>query len=159
MRRIRRHLGMNERLDKVRAWLEEFERCVNRVDYAGSAKLFYEGATVYGLYSDAKWISEINQKEWTREWPCIQNFAWTYGSRTSIWSEDQTQATAFLTFVSTGYDTYGKEFSRPGRATVLLLHRDGLLLCFHMHMSVEHGIQQDSFLCSRRSISVPKTGS
>lgn len=138
-----------EILDKARDWLEKYEYCVRHKDYQGAKSLFFPCGTYYGMYvSMGAYQDQITEKEWKREWPCIQNFCWSYSDRIVVESKDKTQYTVFLPFTSTGYTVYGNSFDRNGRATILLINNSDSLVCMHMHISVNPGVQHESFLCS-----------
>ncbi len=135
-------------LARIAAWFERLAECVRDIDFAGARPLFAEDMIAFGTFSD--FIIErdaVEAAQWRNVWPFIAGFRWRPGSIRGIVSPDRLAATGMAVWDSSGFDQDGKEFERPGRATVALARRriGEDWVAQHTHFSLFRGVPGQSF--------------
>jgi len=133
---------------RIAAWFERLAECVRDIDFAGARPLFAEDMIAFGTFSD--FIIErdaVEAAQWRNVWPFIAGFRWRPGSIRGIVSPDRLAATGMAVWDSSGFDQDGKEFERPGRATVALARRriGEDWVAQHTHFSLFRGVPGQSF--------------
>ena len=117
------------------SWLRKFEAACRGKDFDTGRLMFAQDAVAFGTWAMAvHGLENIEREQWRNVWPRIRGFAFepkpvvrTNGD--SAWIAVGWQSEA------TGPD--GKPFTRPGRATFILAHRDGRWQCVHSHVSLQ----------------------
>jgi len=132
----------------IAAWFERLAECVRDIDFAGARPLFAEDMIAFGTFSD--FIIErdaVEAAQWRNVWPFIAGFRWRPGSIRGIVSPDRLAATGMAVWDSSGFHQDGKEFERPGRATVALARRriGEDWVAQHTHFSLFRGVPGQSF--------------
>ncbi len=135
-------------LARIAAWFERLAECVRDIDFAGARPLFAEDMIAFGTFSD--FIIErdaVEAAQWRNVWPFIAGFRWRPGSIRGIVSPDRLAATGMAVWDSSGFHQDGKEFERPGRATVALARRriGEDWVAQHTHFSLFRGVPGQSF--------------
>jgi ketosteroid isomerase-like protein len=135
-------------LARIAVWFERLAEHVRDIDFAGARPLFAEDMVAFGTFSD--FVTErdaVEAAQWRNIWPFIAGFRWRPGSIRGIVSPDRLAATGMAVWDSTGFHQDGREFERPGRATVALArHRIGeAWIAQHTHFSLFRGVPGQSF--------------
>jgi ketosteroid isomerase-like protein len=135
-------------LARIAAWFERLAECVRDIDFAGARPLFAEDMIAFGTFSD--FITErdaVEAAQWRNVWPFIAGFRWRPGSIRGIVSPDRLAATGMAVWDSSGFHQDGREFERPGRATVALARRriGEDWIAQHTHFSLFRGVPGQSF--------------
>jgi ketosteroid isomerase-like protein len=132
----------------LRDWFANWNKLVNALDYTGSRALFHDDVIGFGTHMDTVvGIDALERMQWRSIWSTMDNFVWILNTLKAIVSPDRLQATAVLTWSSTGYHEDGKAFPRHGRATVVLTRKkvSDLWLGSHTHVSLNPGSPQKSY--------------
>ena len=127
------------------AWLDRFAGFVREVDYAAARPLFHPEVLAFGTHRDIipgleAWIAT----QWDNVWPRTTDFRFDLAGSHVLASADGTMAVVVAPWTSTGYDTAGAAFDRPGRATMVFNLLDEEWVCTHSHMSLNRGVPQTS---------------
>jgi ketosteroid isomerase-like protein len=135
-------------LARIANWFERLAEHVRDIDFAGARPLFAEDMIAFGTFSD--FITErdaVEAAQWRNVWPFIAGFRWRPGSIRGIVSPDRLAATGMAVWDSSGFHQDGKEFERPGRATVALARRriGEDWVAQHTHFSLFRGVPGQSF--------------
>jgi ketosteroid isomerase-like protein len=135
-------------LARIAAWFERLAEHVRDIDFAGARPLFAEDMIAFGTFSD--FVTErdaVEAAQWRNVWPFIAGFRWRPGSIRGIVSPDRLAATGMAVWDSTGFHQDGREFERPGRATVALARRriGAAWVAQHTHFSLFRGVPAQSF--------------
>ena len=119
----------------AREWLEALQRCVRAVDYAAARPLFAEDVQAFGTYAAVVSGRDALQREqWQHIWPTIREFTFRLAEMRCVGNETLLGVIAPWDSLGTGAD--GTTSSRPGRATLLLVRRDGRWVAVHSHFSL-----------------------
>ncbi len=135
-------------LARIAAWFERLAEHVRAVDFAGARPLFAADMIAFGTFTDfVDGREAVEAAQWRNVWPFIAGFHWRSGSIRGIVSPDRLAATGMAVWDSTGFDQDGKDFDRPGRATVALARgRPGDdWIARHTHFSLFRGVPGQSF--------------
>ena len=127
--------------DEVVGWFRHLERCVRAVDYDGARPIFAEEAVGFGTYGAMlDGLDALVPGQWMQIWPNIAGFTFDVESlRFGAACPDEGGGSllwAICRWDSVGHDASGATFDRPGRATVILERRDGVLKALHTHFSL-----------------------
>ena len=137
-----------EERDEIRAWLELFGGHVRRREFMQAARLFDSDVLSFSSLRDVVvGLDALVDEQWRMVWPVIEGFRFDMESLHVFGSVDGRMAVVAVTWTSTGFDRGGREFERPGRATIAL-GRDafpGPWLGVHAHFSLNRGVPQQSF--------------
>jgi ketosteroid isomerase-like protein len=135
-------------LARIAAWFESLATHVRAVDFVGARALFAADMIAFGTFSDfVDGRDAVEAAQWRNVWPFITGFRWRPGSVRGIVAPDRLAATGMAVWDSTGFHQDGREFERPGRATVALA-RDRLgadWIARHTHFSLFRGVPGQSF--------------
>jgi ketosteroid isomerase-like protein len=131
---------------EVRDWLDRFAACVREVDYAAARPFWHPDIVIFGTYRDlVKSLSAWSERQWNNVRPRTADFRFDLANTMVMASPDGAMAVAIAPWTSTGFHENGMRFDRPGRATIVLVRQpDGHWLGVHSHMSLAHGVPQDS---------------
>ena len=128
-----------------RQWLETFAGYVREVDYASARPLFHPDVLAFGTHNDV--ISGIDvwiATQWDNVWPKTTDFLFVAEQTSVLASPDSMVAIVIAPWTSTGYQSDGKAFPRPGRATMAFSGNADGWLCMHSHMSLNRGVPRVS---------------
>jgi ketosteroid isomerase-like protein len=131
-------------LEPLHDWFRTWEVCVRAVDFAAARALF--AADVSGFGTHAAFVfgqASLERDQWANVWPKIADFQFNVDQLHGGITRDQ--AWAAVPWSSIGFDATGAEFSRPGRATVILRHDGGRWVGVHTHFSLNPGIPSQTF--------------
>lgn len=120
----------------AREWLLSLQDCVRRVDYEAGRRLFAEDVVAFGSRAGTllHGLDALQAHQWSGVWPVISDFSF---SLDQLDCRGQGEVTLVVVpWASIGYRAEGTSFERPGRATVVLAHRDGAWLAVHTHFSL-----------------------
>ena len=138
--------------DPGAAVAEFFERlgryCASR-DYEAAEALFASDVASFGTkVAVAIGVTPLRREQWEGIWPYIDEFRVELNQLRA--GGDERYAWGMVPWTSAGFDEQGKRFDRPGRATVVMEHREGTWLAVHTHFSLvpgtpnrTHGAQPD----------------
>ncbi len=135
-------------LARIAAWFERLATHVRAVDFAGARPLFAPDMIAFGTFSDfVDGRDAVEAAQWRNVWPFIAGFRWRTNSIRGIVSPDRLAAAGMAVWDSTGFHQDGREFERPGRATVALARRqcDGDWVARHTHFSLFRAVPGQSF--------------
>ena len=119
----------------ARTWLSALERCVRAVDYGAARPLFAPDVLAFGTYAGlVAGRDALEREQWRIIWPTIRGFAFRLQEACCI--GDETMLGVIVPWDSLGVKSDGTTFSRPGRATLLLVMRDGRWVAIHSHFSL-----------------------
>jgi hypothetical protein len=127
--------------DEVVGWFRHLERCVRAVDFDGARPIFADEAVGFGTYGAMlDGLDALVAGQWQNIWPNIEGF--TFDLDTLRFGADHFDdgpsrvVWAICRWDSVGRDASGRTFDRPGRATVILERRSGMLKALHTHFSL-----------------------
>ena len=119
----------------ARAWLSALERCVRALDYASARPLFAPEVQAFGTYAtivDGR--DALEREQWRHIWPAIREFTFRRAEAHCVGND--TMLGVVVPWDSLGVDPDGTTFPRPGRATLVLVRRDGVWVAVHSHFSL-----------------------
>ena len=98
-------------------WLQTFEAACRTKDFDAGRVMFAQDAVAFGTWAMAvHGLDNIEREQWRNVWPRIRGFA--FEPKPVV-------------------RTNGRPFTRTGRATFVLNHRDGRWQCVHSHVSLQ----------------------
>ena len=119
----------------ARTWLAALERCVRAVDYEAARPLFAPDVGAFGTYVEiVKGRDALEREQWRIVWPTIREFAFRLEEVCCV--GDETVLGVVVPWDSLGVKSDGTTFSRPGRATLVLVMRNGRWVAVHSHFSL-----------------------
>lgn len=122
----------------ARTWLSELERCVRAVDYESARPLFAPDVRAFGTYAEIlNGRDALEREQWHVVWPTIREFAFRLEELCCV--GDKTMLGVVVPWDSLGVKSDGTTFPRPGRATLVLVMRDGRWVAAHSHFSLAPG--------------------
>jgi ketosteroid isomerase-like protein len=132
--------------EEVLDWLDRFAACVREVDYAAARPFWHPEVVIFGTYQElVKGLSAWTKRQWDNVWPRTAEFRFDLANTMVMAAPDGAIAVAIAPWTSTGFHENGTPFDRPGRATIVLARQpDRRWLGVHSHMSLAHGVPQDS---------------
>jgi ketosteroid isomerase-like protein len=119
----------------AREFLVEMQTCVQGVDFERARPLFAEDVVAFGTFASVVSGREaLEAQQWRNIWPVIRDFRFRLADMRCL-------GTADALCVVVGWDSLGQRgdgstFDRPGRATLLLVQRDGRYVALHSHFSL-----------------------
>jgi ketosteroid isomerase-like protein len=127
-------------------WLERFAACVRDVDFRSAYPFWHDEIVIFGTYQELVRSRQAwTDTQWSNVWPRTKDFAIDAANTLVLASADGSTAVAVVPWTSTGFHEDGREFPRPGRATIMLQRQpDGRWVGVHSHMSLGRGVPQDS---------------
>lgn len=119
----------------ARTWLSGLERCVRAVDYGSARPLFAPEVRAFGTRASIVIGRDaLEREQWRRVWPTIREFAFRLDESCCV--GDETMLCVVVPWDSLGVNPDGTTFSRPGRATLVLVNREGEWVAIHSHFSL-----------------------
>jgi ketosteroid isomerase-like protein len=133
---------------EIGAWLDEFSDEVANLRFDDAATRFRPDVVSFSSFRDVvTGIDQFVNAQWRSVWPSIVDFRLETDKMHVNVSPDELMAAVACTWTSTGFDTDGTPFDRPGRCTVVL-ERDrpgDAWLGVQGHFSLHRGVPQQSF--------------
>lgn len=121
--------------DRVRDWLLEMQAAVRSVDYVRARPLFAEDVVAFGTFAAVvSGREQLEHEQWRSIWPTIRDFTFRLEQLHCLGSGDA--LCVVVPWDSIGQREDGQTFSRPGRATLLLMSRGERLIATHSHFSL-----------------------
>jgi ketosteroid isomerase-like protein len=137
-------IGVENPAAAVREWFEKLTLYCSRVDYESARQIFSENVASFGTQADAvEGLDLLQRQQWQEIWPRTSGFRVLL--ETVKAGGDEQFAWGMATWTSTGFDKDGREFERPGRATVVLRRVEGRWLAVHTHFSLYRGVNQETY--------------
>jgi ketosteroid isomerase-like protein len=128
---------------EVAAWVAGWSAEVASADIRAGRRRFADDLIAFGTHADiVEGRDSVEQEQWSKVWPAIEDFAFDVGRLRVIASADGLMAVAIVPWSSTGIAPDGTRFDRPGRATVVL-ERAAVgepWLGTHTHFSLARGV-------------------
>ena len=122
----------------ARRWLTALEGCVRAVDYGAARPLFAPDVLAFGTYARVvAGRDALEREQWRAVWPKIREFAFRLEEARCV--GDETMLGVVVPWDSRGVKSDGTTFSRPGRATVVLVMSEGRWVAIHSHFSLAPG--------------------
>ena len=119
----------------ARTWLTALARCVQAVDYESARPLFAPDVRAFGTYAEVVTGRDaLERQQWRVVWPAIREFAFRLDEVCCV--GDETMLGVVVPWNSLGVKSDGTTFSRPGRATLILVMREGRWVAIHSHFSL-----------------------
>lgn len=119
----------------ARTWLTALQRCVRAVDYESARPLFAPDVRAFGTHAEIVTGREaLEHEQWRVVWPTIREFA--FRTEEACYVGDETMLGVVVPWDSLGVKLDGTTFSRPGRATLVLVRREGQWVAIHSHFSL-----------------------
>lgn len=137
--------GHVEQVRIAREWLRDFESRVRAQDFEGGRALFEPSVLGYGSrLAQAEGLDPLVRDQWKRVWPNIEGYRFDV-ERLRVFGDAAAGAlTLALPWTSTGIDSGGRRYPRPGRCTLVLRRdTDGRWRCAHSHFSLPLEVSQD----------------
>jgi ketosteroid isomerase-like protein len=140
--------GRQEVGQAIREWFEILERSVRQVDYARMRQHFAPDVLSFGTRADVvSGLDALVKNQWSGIWPNIRDFTIAFDQL--HWGASEDLAWAIAPWSSTGFRMDGTTFPRPGRATVIFEHCQGMWLAIHTHFSLFPGTPQTTHGASK----------
>jgi ketosteroid isomerase-like protein len=119
----------------AREFLLEMQTCVQAVDFERARPLFADDVVAFGTFASVVSGREaLEAQQWRNIWPVIQDFRFRLADLRCLGT---TEAVCLVVaWDSLGRRRDGSTFDRPGRATVLLVQRNGRYVALHSHFSL-----------------------
>jgi ketosteroid isomerase-like protein len=128
----------------VREWFEKLTLYCSTVDYESAREIFAQEVASFGTQADAvTGLDRLQREQWQEIWPRTAGFRVLMDTVRA--GGDDKLAWGMATWTSTGFDADGREFERPGRATVVLTRSAGRWRAVHTHFSLYRGVSQETF--------------
>jgi ketosteroid isomerase-like protein len=119
----------------ARDWYAALQECVRAVDYTRAQPLFAADVVSFGTHATiVAGLDNLQREQWQNVWPRIRDFTFRLADLHCVGGEDG--FCAIVPWDSLGVRPDGTTFSRPGRATVMLVRRDDRWLAVHSHFSL-----------------------
>lgn len=126
---------MSTEKQQIRDWLEEFASAVRDVDYERGKTMFAEDVVGFGTYASMlEGLNGLVEGQWKNIWGVTRGFRFRL-------DEAEIGISGDLAWVAAPWDSQGQRsdqtwYDRPGRATIILVRRDGKWLAKHTHLSL-----------------------
>lgn len=120
---------------QIREWLESFASAVRDVDYERGRTMVAEDVVGFGTYASMlEGLENLVEGQWKNIWGVTRGFRFRL-------DEAHIGVSGDLAWVATPWDSQGQHadgtwFDRPGRATIILVQRNGQWLAKHTHLSL-----------------------
>jgi len=124
-----------ELTDIARAFLLEMQACVRTIDFERARPLFAEDVIAFGTFAAiVAGRSNLEREQWHKIWPAIRDFTFRLDELHCLGTPEA--LCVVVPWDSTGLRADGESFSRPGRATLLLVPRENRWVAAHSHFSL-----------------------
>jgi ketosteroid isomerase-like protein len=122
-------------VQEIRDWLVRFDAAVRDVDYELGKTMFAEDVVGFGTYASMLvGLDNLVEGQWKNIWGVTRGF--TIRLDEAHIGIDGDTAWVAAPWDSQGRNEDGTWFDRPGRATFILVRRDGEWLAKHTHLSL-----------------------
>ena len=122
----------------IRDWFREMERYTQNLDFTRARKLMAADVLAFSTRTNVMTgIDALVEDQWTPTWPRLRDFTYDLDQLHVRVSGDF--VLAVVPWNSTGFDSDGRSFLRPGRATIILEQQNGDWLAIHSHYSLAPG--------------------
>lgn len=131
----------------IREWFATWDKLVDAVDYVSARQLFHPDVVGFGTHMDTLvGLEALENQQWRSVWFSIDGFKFTQESLKVIVSPDRLQATAVITWTSTGYHPDKTGFPRNGRCTLVFTRNsvEEPWRGIHSHLSLNPNTPQKS---------------
>ena len=124
--------------ESIREWFRDMERHTQNLDFTSARKMMAADVLAFSTRTNVmKGIEALVNEQWKPTWPNLRDFTYNLDQLEVRVSGDF--ALAVLPWNSKGFDTSGKSFMRPGRATIVFQRQNGAWLAIHSHYSLAPG--------------------
>jgi len=137
---------------ELASWFERWAECVRQRNYDGARSLFDLDVVGFGTRMHVvSGLDRLEQLQWRQVWPTIEGFRFLVDEIHVGVSSAGDLAWAVVPWVSIGFHEDGRQFDRPGRATVTFSRTGdpqfapGGWIALHTHISLAPGTPQRSF--------------
>jgi ketosteroid isomerase-like protein len=128
----------------VHEWFEKLSLYCSTVDYASARAIFADDVSSFGTKADAvTGLDRLQREQWEEIWPRTSDFRVLMDTIRA--GGEGNVAWGMAAWMSAGYDRSGGQFTRRGRATVVVARREGRWVSVHTHFSLSRGIPQDTY--------------
>ena len=125
----------------IREWFREMERHTQNLDFTSARKLMASDVLAFSTRTNVMTgVEALVEEQWTPTWPSLRDFTYDLDQLHVRVSGDF--AWAVLPWRSTGFNSDGTSFPRPGRATIIFEQQNGVWLAIHSHYSLAPGTPQ-----------------
>jgi ketosteroid isomerase-like protein len=130
-----RRMPAAEVTDIARGFLLEMQACVRAVDFERARPLFAEDVIAFGTFAAVVAGRDgLEREQWRNIWPAIGDFTFRLEELHCLGTLEA--LCVVVPWDSTGRRANGETFSRPGRATLLLVPRNKRWVAAHSHFSL-----------------------
>ncbi len=121
--------------DIAREFLQEMQSCVRAVEFERARPLFADDVVAFGTFAEVvSGRDHLERQQWRNVWPTIRDFTFRLDDLHCLGTHDA--ICVIVPWDSRARDASGQEFSRPGRATLLLLPHGNRWVAAHSHFSL-----------------------
>ena len=117
------------------------------MDLTAARRRFADEVVAFGTFADVViGLDPLVRDQWSKVWPTIEEFRFVVDEMQVQASPDRLMAVAIVGWTSLGITEDGRQFPRPGRATIVLT-RDAVDKPWagqHTHFSLGRGVPQSS---------------
>ena len=101
-------------LSTVKAWLANWQTCVQGLDFNKAQSLFVKNTASFGTHMDVvEGIDALEENQWRNVWPNIEEFEWDFDNIKIGVSADRLMAFLITTWTSKGFDSdYYKKYRK-----------------------------------------------
>jgi ketosteroid isomerase-like protein len=111
------------------------QACVQAVDFERGRLLFSEDVVAFGTFATVvEGRERLEREQWRNVWPNIKKFTFRLDELHCLGSDQA--ICVIVPWDSVGQSADGKPFSRPGRATLLLVRTGERWVAKHSHFSL-----------------------
>ncbi len=131
----------------VKAWLNNFARCVQTQDFKQGRRFFHRKVYCFGSKAAVcKSLDQLVNRQWKMIWPNIEGFCFNLKQVHYQISGDQCMACIMAPWNSMGFHKNGKTFQRRGRVTILLTRKsaENRWQATYTHYSLYPGTPEDT---------------
>lgn len=119
----------------ARSFLLDMQECVRSVDYERARPLFAEDVVAFGTFATVvTGRDRLEREQWSNTWPTIRDFTFRLDELHCLGTVEA--LCVVVPWDSRGRRADGEWFSRPGRATLLLVPHGGRWVAAHSHFSL-----------------------
>lgn len=123
--------------DEIQAWLADMQACVRAVDYERARALFMPDVVGFGTFGGVlDGLDNLVAGQWRNIWPTIRDFTFRVNELRAGIAGSGDLAWVACPWDSIGTREDGTAFPRPGRMTIILIHREGRWRAAHTHFSL-----------------------
>ena len=122
----------------IREWFQEMERHTQNLDFESARKMMAPDVLAFSTRTNVMTgVDSLVEEQWAPTWPSLRDF--TYDLDQLHLRVSGEVAWTVVPWKSTGFNSDGTSFPRPGRATIIFEKRDDAWLAVHSHYSLAPG--------------------